>query len=104
MSTIYKRPLYTPRQQENTWMNMIFTSHDQFCSCDEPLIHLMQLINRDSPCPKPLKDIRNIKCLLTGADTDDTVPTKDEDPGFLEGELEKLFEEETVENGDADTR
>lgn len=104
MSTIYKKPLYTPRQQENTWMNMIYTSHDQFCGCDEPLIHFMQLINRDSPCIKPLKDIKNIKCLLTGADDADTKPTEEENPGFFDGELEKLFAEETIENGDADTR
>ena len=95
MSTIYKKPLYTPRQQENTWMNMIYTSHDQLCGCDEPLIHLMQLINRDSPCIKPLKDIKNIKCLLTGITTGETTEPEPfgDGAGFLEGELEDLFKE-----------
>lgn len=96
MSSVYKFPTSSPRKQELTWMNIIFTSHDQFCDCNDPELHFLVLINRDSAFRKPVSDIKNIKCLLTGETT--TGEEKEtpalEDVGFLEGELEKFFQEE----------
>lgn len=98
MSTVYKLPTTSPRKQEIGWMNLVFTSHDMFCDCDDPQLHLLFLINRDSEVRKPLSDVKNIKCLLTGKGATPAA-TEEDDPGFLEGELEKLFEENTQENG-----
>lgn len=95
MSSMYKFPSLSPRKQEIGWMNIIFTSHDQFCDCKDPELHLLVLINRDSPVRKPLTDIQNIKCLLTGITTGETTEPEPfgDGAGFLEGELEDLFKE-----------
>lgn len=93
MSSVWKKPRYTPRQQENTWMNLLFNSHGQFCDCDDPTLHFMVLLNRDSSVQKPVSDIRNIKCLLTGTDAETGENHTEEEAGFYDGELEKLFDQ-----------
>ncbi len=96
MSSVWKYPNHSPRKQELTWMNLIFQSHDQFCDCNDPPLHFMVLINKDSNFKKPLSDIQNIKCLLTGATKDGTTEGEtiiEDNFGFLEGELEDLFAE-----------
>ncbi len=97
MSSVWKYPTSSPRKQELMWMNIFYSTHDQFCECDDPVLHFMILVNRDSNTKKPTSDIRNIKCLLTGktttAEEEDTEPTPDEG-GFIDGELEQLFKEE----------
>lgn len=95
MSSIWKKPLYSPRQQELKWLNLMWESHDQFCSCSDPPLHLLVLINKDSKAPKPVEDIKNLKCLLTGKDTGTDHTGID---GLEDGELEKLFAEEEEEN------
>lgn len=103
MSSVYRYPNISPRQQENQWMNLIWGTHDQFCECNDPQLHFLILMNRDSNCRKPESDVRNIKCLLTGKDPTTSTTTKDEeDGGFLEGELEKLFDEGPTEEKDTD--
>ena len=102
MTSLWKKPTYSPRQQELKWLNLMWESHDQMCSCQDPPLHLMVLINRDSKAPKPEADIRNLKCLLTGTETKDTQPEEDEDPIFEPGILEKLFEEDGKENNTED--
>lgn len=98
---MWKRPSYTPKSQENHWVNIIFESHDQFCGCDDPWLHLLDILNRQGNARKPLTDINNIKCLLTGIkDTTKEDKENTEDAGFYPGELERLFEEN---GGDADT-
>lgn len=107
MSSLWKMPNLSPRQQELTWLNLFHTTHDQFCFCKDPLLHFLQLINKDSNFKKPLKDICNIKCLLTGPSTttEDGEDQDIEDGGFLEGELDRLFTEENGEKEDtASTR
>lgn len=105
MSTCYKYPNKSPRRQELEWMNLVHSTHDLFCDCDDPKLHFLILMNKDSNCRKPPSDIKNIQCLLTGKDPTASTSTKDEDDGgFLEGELEKLFEEgNTGENATDDT-
>lgn len=99
MTSIWRPSKSSQRQHELKWLNVVFSGHDQFCDCDDPWLHLLYCINRDSPFRKPLKDIQNIKCLLTGAPMptteEDTKPEEDEDGGFFPGELDKLFEENT---------
>lgn len=72
----------------------MWESHDQMCSCNDPPLHLMILMNRESKAPKPESDIRNLKCLLTGTDTTTKEDIEKEDPIFDEGELERLFAED----------
>lgn len=94
MSSVWKRPKYTPKQQENNWMNLLWNSHDQFCNCDDPLLHFMVLVNKDSPCRKPVSEIENVKCLLTGdTSTKEDTTNQEDETGFIDGELEKLFDE-----------
>lgn len=94
MTSIWKKPTFSPRQQELKWLNLIWESHDQMCSCQDPPLHLMILINKDSNAPKPESDIKNLKCLLTGTDTTIKENIENEDPIFDEGELERLFAED----------
>lgn len=94
MSTLLKETVYSPKQLETHWINNIFHSHDLFCGCPKPLLHLLTVINRNSAAPKPESEIPNIQCLLTGETTMATTG----DHGIEEGELEKLFAEDTEED------
>ena len=106
MSSLWKKPWYSPKQQENNWLNGIWQSHDNFCSCENTYLHLIQLINKDSNCRKPVEDLKNILCLLIGKDEDTKDTEEKDDPGFLPGELEKLFDEgeNSTRTEDVDTR
>lgn len=95
MSSCWKKPSYSLRQQEKNWINLTFAAHDQFCHCDDPWEHLLIILNKDSNAPKPESEVRNIKWLLIGKPTGEEDPTDPttEDTGFLDGELERLFDE-----------
>lgn len=107
MFSSWKTPTSSKRQQELKWLNIINEAHDFFCHCDNPTFHLIYCINKFSGAQKPEIDLKNIQCLLTGdtITTEDTKPTE-EDAGFLDGELERLFDEDgdTKENSNPDTR
>lgn len=92
---------YGPRQLELNWMNNIFNSHDLFCGCDDPFLHFLILVNKTGNAPKPEPEIKNIKCLITGK----TTTGEKEELDFDDGELERLFQEDNVEEdtGTADT-
>lgn len=99
MSSIWKKTSQTPRSLERQWMNTIFNSHDLFCECNDPELHFLIILNKNSSAIKPEPEIRNIKCLLTGdGDAGKETTENFDDPGFLEGELEKLFNENDGEN------
>lgn len=95
MTSYWKKPSSSLRQQENNWINITFQAHDQFCVCDDPWKHLLHVLNKNGSAPKPEKDIDNIKCLLIGKpftpEEEDT--TNGDETGFYDGELEKLFQE-----------
>ncbi len=93
MSSIWKKCTYSQRQLDNHWMNILYGTHDLFCHCEDPALHFMYVINKNSNAPKPLKDLENLKCLLTGKDTAAT--PEEEDIGIGPGDLEKLFGEDT---------
>lgn len=106
MSSIWKKPTYSVRQQELQWQNLFYTAHDQFCHCDDPVYHFLIVVNRGSKAPKPESDVKNIQCLLTGIteEKEDTTP-EDVVTGFDDGELEKLFSETTDDDpGPANAR
>lgn len=96
MSSIWKPTEYSVRQLETQWMNNLFHSHDLFCSCKDPILHLLITINKSNAAVKPEEDIKNIKCLITGETTEDT---KEENGGFDAGDLERLFENTEEETG-----
>lgn len=96
MSSVWKRPTSSPRQQELAWRNLIFQSHDQFCHCEDVDYHFILLMNKFGNAPKPESEVQNIKWLITGKpDIPEEHTTEKDDPGFLEGELEILFNENT---------
>lgn len=97
MSSLWKKPPFTPRQHDTHWMNLIFSTHDLYCGCKDPILHLMYTINRDNNAPKPIEDLQNIKCLLTGITGEETGDI--EDTGFGPGDLERLFAEDEGQNG-----
>lgn len=98
MSSIWKKPTSSVRQQELNWLNIIYQSHDQICHCDNPNKHLLICLNKFNNWKKPESEITNILCLLTGKPTEEEDTDKDTDPvtGFTGEELEKLFEETTA--------
>lgn len=102
MSSIYKKPTLTPRAQELQWKNIIWQTHEQICECNNPWLHLMILINKDSPARKPEPEIKNILCLLTGTDSTEEKTTAEENGGFDEGDLESLFKEDEQEEKDTE--
>nr|UHS18260.1 MAG: hypothetical protein [Betatorquevirus sp.] len=105
MSSLWKKPTFTPRSNENHWVNTIFESHDLFCSCEDPWLHLLDVLNRQGNARKPLKDINNIKCLLTGTPGTEKEDIPDAIDGLNPGDLEKLFEKDTEPEDTAeDTR
>ena len=93
MSKLLQEPKYYGKQIENLWINNIFSSHDLLCGCNDTILHLLTVLNRQGKAKKPEDEIRNIKCLITG-DEDST----QEDDVFGPGELEALFQED----GDAE--
>ncbi len=94
---LLKNPNYNPKGLQTQWMNSIFQTHELICGCNETILHLLAIINSQGKAPKPLKDIRNIQCLLTG---DTSTETTEEDPVIEDGILEKLFSEDLVEDGE----
>ncbi len=101
MSSIWTSPNYTPRQQERIWMNLIYNTHDAFCNCGNVNLHFMIIVNKQGNAPKPEEEIQNIQCLLTGKTTGEEEDKDLESGGFIEGELERLFKEESGEPEDA---
>lgn len=106
MYSLWKNPTSSKRQQELAWIGIVNSTHDQFCHCDDPTNHLLYCLNKFSGFQKPEPEIRNIQCLLTGiTPTTEEKDTKiEEEGGFYDGELEKLFEEgDTEQKENADT-
>lgn len=91
MSSVWKKPTFSLKQQETNWLNLTWATHDQFCHCDDPWLHFLIIINKQGNAPKPESDVNNIKCLLTGTKTDTTTADIEKDIGLEEGDLEKLF-------------
>lgn len=85
MSDYLKPTLYSKRGLENGWLNLVYGTHDQICGCNDPINHLNHLIKKQK-CP-------HIEETSTTAGTSGTTETQD--AGYEEGDLEKLFAEDT---------
>ena len=95
--------IYTDKQLKNQLTNTFIGNHDLVCGCNKPAIHCFNLILENQLCRdlKP-ETIKKIKCLLTedgGLDRETklTVADQDDGPGFEEGDLEALFNEDFTE-------
>lgn len=92
----YKPTYFTKNAIHNQLLNTIVGNHDLVCSCDEPLIHITNLIfQKAKPTNFSEKDKKEIlKCL--GDAAGDTAG-KDDAPedGFTDGDLAQLFENDT---------
>ncbi len=85
------------KQAENQFLNGIFTNHDLACRCDDPAAHLTYLLaTKCQPKNFTDKEKQEIKeCLgltttdLTATDAVDTI---------VEGDLDRLFEEDFTED------
>lgn len=99
MSTYYKPLTISKKHKDLNWMNALVTLHDLNCQCDEPLQHTIDLILEKEPTIifKPETTEKLKKCLTTTAAT-----TQDVVDDFGDGELEKLFDQDTFGEEDTD--
>lgn len=90
-----KPPRYGPRGLELQLLNSIFQNHDLCCGCDDPLYHILSIINTQNNANLSDTKLKEIKCLLTG-ETTDKEDHEDGAAGVLDaiedGDLDALFE------------
>lgn len=96
MSKQLQNTIYYGKALENQWRNNIFSSHDLMCGCNNPILHLLIILNREGNAPKPEEDIKNILCLITGEP--DTKTGEPEEDVLKEGDLDILFKEDFGED------
>lgn len=83
MSKFYKPTIYNKTSINHAWVNVIYSTHDLICGCEDPIAHLNDIVNKQ-------------KCLPSTATTttgETTGIITEEENGFDEGDLQKLFEE-----------
>lgn len=89
MSKFLQPTLYKGRPQELQWLNNIFQTHDMICGCKNPVQHLHHLLKKDN---KQL-------CLPSTEETGETSNgDADAVDNLLEGDLDRLFEEDFEED------
>lgn len=79
------------KNKDLDWINTVVQVHNLRCGCEESLLHTVEEIFKQEPSIKQ-------KCLASG----DTHTTAD-DAGFGDGDLEKLFAEDTDVTDSAST-
>lgn len=92
MSKQLQNTVYTGKALEQQWRNNIFSSHDLMCGCNNPIKHLIIILNREGNAPKPEPEIDNILCLITGEKDGQHGDAADDN--IQEGDLELLFKED----------
>lgn len=88
----------TNRSINNQLINCAVNCHDLCCGCETPTKHLgiilLKASNPESFTKQEKEEIQ--QCL--GTTTEENIT--EDDPGFGEGELERLFSEENTTNTD----
>ncbi len=104
MSLYWKPPVYGVEGREVQWLNNTVQSHDIFCGCDDPFMHLVFAFAKRSTrfgiSKNSLQQMQ--KCLTTseekGTQTDGSTDSEEETGGpegdLNFGDLEKLFEQD----------
>lgn len=98
----WKPPQYGVRGRENCWISSTLQCHDTFCGCDKPILHLIKKALKEGGILGFDKEeaIKLLQCHTTETTKEDggalsTATEKDGPEGdLMDGELEKLFEEE----------
>ena len=91
-------PAYTKNGIEKQLINTLHGNHDLCCGCNDPGSHLTYLLMKHcQPTSFNKEERKEIKKWhgTLGGDTTDL----EEDFGFQPGDLEKLFEEDTADDG-----
>nr|UHS18457.1 MAG: hypothetical protein [Betatorquevirus sp.] len=98
MSIFWKPTPFGPRERENQWINYCIQGHDQICGCDSPGDHLLYCLAERSGKLNISKNIleESTKCLTTHAG-DDAATGEQDAIDLLDGDLEKLFEEDIAD-------
>lgn len=89
MSKYLKPSYYQGRGAENSWLNIVYQSHDQICSCNTVIEHLNHLVNQQKCHRSTEKDTTKE---TTGIGETEEMPFDAED-------LEKLFSENPDDDG-----
>lgn len=94
MSKFYK-PLNISQKHKNLqWINLIVGQHDMLCHCDDPLKHTIFAILEQEPSIKfTEEESKQLQKCLTSTDQGDGAGGVDD---FGDGELERLFAEDTI--------
>ncbi len=80
----WQNPTLGPRAQQIQWINLIFTSHDMICGCNDTWKHL-----------KTLLEDHQVQCHFGGpAATAGTQDDKENGDPLESGDLELLFKED----------
>lgn len=89
MSKYLKPSLYNGKSAETQWLNIIWNTHDQICSCETPIDHLNSIVSNET-CHHSTKETTTTATIGTG---------EKEETGFEEGDLEALFAENIDDDG-----
>lgn len=89
MSKYLKPSLYNGKSAERQWINIIWSTHDQICSCDKVIEHLNSIVSNET-CHHFTKETTT---------TATTGTTEKDETGFAEGDLELLFAENQDDDG-----
>lgn len=90
---------YSTTQLEKQLLNTVVGNHDLCCGCEDPLLHITNLIFKHAK-PKNFTEKEKLQIKLCLGDTDTTDHTAtDAVDGLTPGDLEKLFEQEDDEEG-----
>lgn len=93
MNTPWKPTEYGPRGLELQFYNSIHHNHGLSCGCDDTILHILYIINQQNSSKKlSLKELKKIKCQLTGENGDGDA--EGDQLGIDAGDLELLFGEE----------
>nr|ALN98236.1 ORF2 [Chimpanzee anellovirus] len=108
MSYPWKPPVYGPEGRELQWLNCCMQSHDTFCGCNNPMMHLiLGAAKRSNYFGLNTENINTLQRCLGYGDPKDTTGDKDtpEEPDpiaedhFEDGDLEALFAEDDATAG-----
>lgn len=88
MTNYYKEPKYSLKHKELNFVNTTVAVHDLHCQCQNQLKHIVLSIINQEPSLKFNKEESKkiLKCLTTDGDQ--------EEEGFGEGDLERIFDED----------
>lgn len=97
----WKPPVFGIKGRQNQWINSIFSSHDAWCGCNDPVYHLCTAALKQGGIGNINKlNLKKLLCQLDTTEENGTAThskdTTKEDFDIDIGDLEKLFEEDGI--------